>query len=69
MLMAYHLEKRWKKLHSSALYRMKTLHATKVKFSQMTMNDIDKFKKEVSCSHFFFNFNGLDAKLFIESYS
>lgn len=48
MLMAFHLEKRWKKLFSSALYRSKTLHSTKVKFSQMTANDIEKFKLEVS---------------------
>jgi dynein heavy chain, axonemal len=48
MLMAFHLEKRWKKLFSSALYRSKTLHSTKVKFSQMTANDIEKFKQEVS---------------------
>lgn len=47
MLMAFHLEKRWKKLFSSALYRLKTLHSTKVKFSQMTANDIEKFKQEV----------------------
>lgn len=47
MLMAFHLEKRWKKLFSSALYRSKTLQSTKVKFSQMTANDIEKFKQEV----------------------
>ncbi|KAL7022048.1 hypothetical protein ACKWTF_012111 [Chironomus riparius] len=47
MLMAFHLEKRWKKLFSSALYRMKTLYSTKVKFSQMTSNDIEKFKCEL----------------------
>lgn len=47
MLMAFHLEKRWKKLFSSSLYRSKTLHSTKVKFSQMTANDIEKFKQEV----------------------
>ncbi|CRL07346.1 CLUMA_CG020322, isoform A [Clunio marinus] len=47
MLMAFHLEKRWKKLFSSALYRSKTLHSTKVKFSQMTANDIEKFKQEL----------------------
>ena len=46
--MAFHLEKRWKKLFSSALYRSKTLLSTKVKFSQMTSNDIEKFKQEVS---------------------
>jgi dynein heavy chain, axonemal len=49
MLMAFHLEKRWKKLFSSALYRSKTLLSTKVKFSQMTANDIEKFKQEVGC--------------------
>jgi hypothetical protein len=48
MLMAFHLEKRWKKLFGSALYRLKTLHSTKIKFSQMTSNDIEKFKQEVS---------------------
>jgi dynein heavy chain, axonemal len=48
MLMAFHLEKRWKKLFSSAVYRSKTLHSTKVKFSQMTASDIEKFKHEVS---------------------
>ncbi|KAG5670791.1 hypothetical protein PVAND_001030 [Polypedilum vanderplanki] len=47
MLMAFHLEKRWKKLYNSALYRMKTLHSTKVKFSQMTQKDIEKFKNEL----------------------
>lgn len=45
--MAFHLEKRWKKLFGSALYRLKTLHSTKIKFSQMTSNDIEKFKQEV----------------------
>jgi hypothetical protein len=48
MLMAFHLEKRWKKLFGSALYRLKTLHSTKIKFSQMTSNDIEKFKQEVN---------------------
>lgn len=52
MLMAYHLEKRWKKLFGSALYRLKTLHSTKIKFSQMTANDIEKFKSEVSLNKY-----------------
>lgn len=51
--MAFHLEKRWKKLFSSALYRSKTLHSTRVKFSQMTAIDIEKFKQEVSKRSYF----------------
>lgn len=55
--MAFHLEKRWKKLFSSALYRSKTLHSTRVKFSQMTAIDIEKFKQEVSKHSYFATFS------------
>lgn len=55
--MAFHLEKRWKKLFSSALYRSKTLHSTRVKFSQMTAIDIEKFKQEVSKRSYFATFS------------
>lgn len=79
MLMAFHLEKRWKKLFSSALYRSKTLHSTKVKFTQMTANDIEKFKQEVSTfrafkhklefaqQHFIFGSEKIDDKTFMSS--
>ena len=48
MLMAHHLEKRWKKLFNSALYRAQTLQSTKLKFSEMTLNEINIFCADVS---------------------
>jgi hypothetical protein len=48
MLMAYHLEKRWKKLFNSAIFRSNTLQSTKAKFAEMTQNEINIFCTDVS---------------------
>lgn len=46
--MAYHLERRWKNLFNSAFYRQTTLEPTKMKFAEMTFNEINTFCDEVS---------------------
>lgn len=46
--MAHHLEKRWKKLFNSALYRAQTLQSTKLKFADMTLSEIKSFGATVS---------------------
>ncbi|XP_064550918.1 dynein axonemal heavy chain 10 [Drosophila montana] len=43
MLMAHHLEKRWKRLFLSALYRSEKLQPIKQKFAEMTSVEIDVF--------------------------
>ncbi|SPP80284.1 dynein heavy chain 10, axonemal [Drosophila guanche] len=43
MLMAHHLEKRWKRLFLSALYRSEKLQPIKQKFADMTSVEIDVF--------------------------
>ncbi|KAH8382819.1 hypothetical protein KR009_005420 [Drosophila setifemur] len=43
MLMAHHLEKRWKRLFLSALYRSEKLQPIKQKFADMTSVEIDEF--------------------------
>nr|XP_029723837.1 uncharacterized protein LOC115264309 [Aedes albopictus] len=48
MVMSYHLEKRWRKLFNSALYRANMLQSTKTKFAEMTQNEISIFCLEVS---------------------
>ncbi|CAG9821168.1 unnamed protein product [Phaedon cochleariae] len=40
---AHHLEKDWKELLLSALYREQTLEATKERFAQLTLNEITEF--------------------------
>jgi len=49
MLMAHHLEKRWKRLFLSALYRYEKLQPIKQKFADMTSVEIDEFCDDVSC--------------------
>lgn len=48
ILMSYHLERRWKNLFNSAFYRQTTLEPTKMKFAEMTFNEINMFCDEVS---------------------
>ncbi|XP_055618804.1 dynein axonemal heavy chain 10 isoform X2 [Toxorhynchites rutilus septentrionalis] len=48
MLMAHQLEKRWRKLFNSALYRTNTLQSTKTKFAEMTQNEISIFCFELN---------------------
>ncbi|XP_058060896.1 dynein axonemal heavy chain 10 [Anopheles bellator] len=48
MIMAYHLEKRWKKLYHSALLRSNKLQPTKVKFAEITQNEICIFNAELA---------------------
>ncbi|XP_058811885.1 dynein axonemal heavy chain 10 isoform X1 [Topomyia yanbarensis] len=48
MLMAYQLEKRWRKLFNSALYRANMLQSTKTKFAEMTQNEISIFCFELN---------------------
>ncbi|XP_017847923.1 dynein heavy chain 10, axonemal [Drosophila busckii] len=43
MLIAHHLEKRWKRLFLSALYRSEKLQPIKQKFAEMTSGEIDVF--------------------------
>ncbi|KAH8358423.1 hypothetical protein KR093_000053 [Drosophila rubida] len=43
MLMAHHLEKRWKRLFLSALYRSEKLQPIKQKFAEMTSGEIEVF--------------------------
>lgn len=43
--MAYTLEKKWKALHFSALYREQKLELTKDRFAQMTLTEIENFCK------------------------
>uniref|UniRef100_A0A336M301 CSON011057 protein n=1 Tax=Culicoides sonorensis TaxID=179676 RepID=A0A336M301_CULSO len=47
ILMSYHLERRWKNLFNSAFYRQTTLEPTKMKFAEMTFNEINMFCDEV----------------------
>lgn len=47
--MAHHLEKRWKRLFLSALYRSEKLQPIKQKFAEMTSVEIDVFCDDVSC--------------------
>lgn len=48
ILMSYHLERRWKNLFNSAFYRQTALEPTKMKFAEMTFNEINMFCDEVS---------------------
>ncbi|XP_055533348.1 dynein axonemal heavy chain 10 [Wyeomyia smithii] len=48
MLMAYQLEKRWRKLFNSALYRANMLQSTKTKFAEMTQTEISIFCFELN---------------------
>uniref|UniRef100_A0A182IR22 AAA+ ATPase domain-containing protein n=1 Tax=Anopheles atroparvus TaxID=41427 RepID=A0A182IR22_ANOAO len=48
MIMAYHLEKRWKKLYHSALLRSAKLQPTKAKFAEITQNEISTFNAELA---------------------
>ncbi|XP_062558011.1 dynein axonemal heavy chain 10 isoform X2 [Armigeres subalbatus] len=48
MVMSYHLEKRWRKLFNSALYRANMLQSTKTKFAEMTQNEISIFSLELN---------------------
>ncbi|XP_053669700.1 dynein axonemal heavy chain 10 [Anopheles nili] len=48
MIMAYHLEKRWKKLYHSALLRSEKLQPTKVKFAEITQKEINIFSEELA---------------------
>ncbi|XP_017781324.1 PREDICTED: dynein heavy chain 10, axonemal [Nicrophorus vespilloides] len=41
--MAYNLEEEWKNLYMSALYRSQTLEATKERFAQLTLDEINSF--------------------------
>lgn len=50
MMMAYHLEKRWKKLYNSSLIRGKSLEPIKKKFADMTCVEINTFALDVSLS-------------------
>ncbi|XP_055696351.1 dynein axonemal heavy chain 10 [Lutzomyia longipalpis] len=43
MLMSYELEKRWKKLYKSSLYRSATLEVVKTKFASLTSVEISSF--------------------------
>ena len=47
MIMAYHLEKRWKKIYHSALLRSGKLQPTKAKFAEITQKEIQTFSDEV----------------------
>lgn len=47
MLMAYHLEKRWKKLYNSSLIRGDSLAPIKNKFAEMTCSEISTFSLDV----------------------
>lgn len=47
MLMAYHLEKRWKKLYNSSLIRGDSLAPIKNKFAEMTCSEISTFSLNV----------------------
>lgn len=58
MLMAYHLEKRWKKLYNSSLIRGESLAPIKNKFAEMTCSEISTFSLDVGSlvsSLFFIN--------------
>lgn len=46
--MAHHLEKRWKRLFLSALYRSEKLQPIKQKFADMTSVEINEFCDDVS---------------------
>lgn len=46
--MAHHLEKRWKRLFLSALYRSEKLQPIKQKFAEITSGEIDVFWDDVS---------------------
>ncbi|XP_050088792.1 dynein axonemal heavy chain 10 [Anopheles aquasalis] len=48
MIMAYHLEKRWKKLYHSALLRASKLQPTKAKFAEITQSEISTFHGELA---------------------
>ncbi|ETN61879.1 dynein heavy chain 10, axonemal [Anopheles darlingi] len=48
MIMAYHLEKRWKKLYHSALLRSSKLQPTKAKFAEITQSEIGTFHGELA---------------------
>uniref|UniRef100_A0A182K9N1 Dynein heavy chain linker domain-containing protein n=1 Tax=Anopheles christyi TaxID=43041 RepID=A0A182K9N1_9DIPT len=48
MIMAYHLEKRWKKIYHSALLRSGKLQPTKAKFAEITQKEIQTFNDEVN---------------------
>lgn len=48
MLMAYHLEKRWRKLYNSSLTRGESLQPIKKKFADMTCVEIATFAVDVS---------------------
>lgn len=48
MLMAYHLEKRWKKLYNSSMNRGVSLAPIKKKFADMTCVEIESFTLDVS---------------------
>lgn len=47
MLMAYHLEKRWKKLYNSSLVRGQSLEPIKKKFADITSVEIEQFSIDV----------------------
>ncbi|XP_055846772.1 dynein axonemal heavy chain 10 isoform X2 [Episyrphus balteatus] len=47
MLMAHHLEKRWKRIYRSSLYRSFKLGAIKQKFAEIVTTDINKFLEEL----------------------
>lgn len=49
MLMVHHLEKRWKRLFLSALYRSEKLQPIKQKFAELTTGEIEIFWDDVSC--------------------
>uniref|UniRef100_A0A182NRZ8 AAA+ ATPase domain-containing protein n=1 Tax=Anopheles dirus TaxID=7168 RepID=A0A182NRZ8_9DIPT len=48
MIMAYHLEKRWKKIYHSALLRSSKLQPTKAKFAEITQKEIHTFSEELA---------------------
>uniref|UniRef100_A0A182TQL6 AAA+ ATPase domain-containing protein n=1 Tax=Anopheles melas TaxID=34690 RepID=A0A182TQL6_9DIPT len=48
MIMAYHLEKRWKKIYHSALLRSGKLQPTKAKFAEITQKEIQTFSDELA---------------------
>lgn len=48
MMMAYHLEKRWRKLYSSSVTRGESLRPLKHKFAVMTAGEIQAFALDVS---------------------
>lgn len=48
MLMAHHLEKRWKRLFLSALFRSEKLQPIKQKFADITAGEIEVFWDDVS---------------------